>query len=88
MSRKARSAKGKMVDFDLLKIKQQLSTTPVTVDVSNRRKFIDTKDGIKRTENYIVSPTPVIPQNDDMADMLAVGKEAAEVTANAHKVKK
>ena len=47
MSRKARSARGDIVDFDLLAIKEQLATTPVPVSVDQRRKFIDEKDGIK-----------------------------------------
>ena len=47
MSKKARSARGDVVDFDLLAIKEQLATTPVPVSVNQRRKFIDEKDGIK-----------------------------------------
>lgn len=47
MARIARSARGEIVDFDLIAIKQQLATTPVPVGVNQRRKFIDEKDGIK-----------------------------------------
>lgn len=47
MSRKARSARGQFVDFDVLAIKQQLATTPVPVGVDDRRRFIDEKDGIR-----------------------------------------
>lgn len=47
MSKKARSARGDLVDFDLLAIKQQLATLPVPVGVNQRRKFIDEKNGIK-----------------------------------------
>lgn len=43
----ARSAKGVIVDFDILQIKQQLAATPVQVGTEERRRFIDTKDGIK-----------------------------------------
>lgn len=56
MSRKARSARGDLVDFDLLAIKQQLATTAVPVGVNQRRKFIDEKDGVKTRENFIVTP--------------------------------
>lgn len=47
MSKRARSARGEIIDFDLLAIKQQLAVTPVPVGVDQRRKFIDEKDGIK-----------------------------------------
>ena len=41
------SARGERVDFDILSIKQQLASKPVAVGVDSRRKFIDTKEGIK-----------------------------------------
>lgn len=47
MSVKTRSARGEIVDFDLLAIKQQLATAPVPVSVADRRRFIDEKDGVK-----------------------------------------
>jgi hypothetical protein len=56
MSKTARSARGDIVDFDLLAIKQQLATTPVPVGVNQRRKFIDEKDGIKTKVNSITLP--------------------------------
>jgi hypothetical protein len=40
---KARSAKGRMVDFDLLKIRQKLQAKPVSLDVKAREDFIDKK---------------------------------------------
>lgn len=50
MSRKARSARGQLVDFDLLAIKAQLAASPTPVGVNQRRKFIDEKDGIRTKE--------------------------------------
>lgn len=43
MTKKVRSAKGQTVDFDLLKIKQQMASNPAPVNVSDREKFIDRK---------------------------------------------
>ncbi len=43
MGKKVRSARGEMVDFDLLKIKEQIASTPKTVDVQAREAFIDKK---------------------------------------------
>ena len=40
---RTRSAKGEMVDFDLLKIRQKLAEQPVTLDVKAREDFIDKK---------------------------------------------
>lgn len=57
MSKKARSARGELIDFDLLAIKQQLAVTPVPVGVDQRRKFIDEKDGIK-TKQIISQSAP------------------------------
>ena len=73
MSRKARSARGEVVDFDLLAIKQQLAATPVPVSVDTRRKFIDEKDGLK---SKTATPIPAA---------LSVAMEAAETSAKAAK---
>ncbi len=40
---KTRSAKGEIVDFDLLKIRQKLQQKPASVDVKAREDFIDKK---------------------------------------------
>ena len=40
---KARSAKGQIVDFDLLRIKQQIASAPKTTSVKAREDFIDKK---------------------------------------------
>lgn len=43
MSKSVKSARGVNVDFDLLKIKEQISTAPKTTDVKAREDFIDQK---------------------------------------------
>lgn len=43
MTKKTRSARGEMVDFDLIQIKTQIASTPKTVDVKKREDFIDRK---------------------------------------------
>ncbi len=52
---KARSAKGRIIDFDLLKIRQKLTAQPVTVDVKAREDFIDKK--LRRRMRKIKSAT-------------------------------
>ena len=72
MSKQARSARGDLVDFDLLAIKQQLATAPVPVSVDQRRRFVDEKDGIKAK--------PVLPA------AFALAVEAVEESAAAEPV--
>lgn len=67
MSRKARSARGQFVDFDVLAIKQQLATTPVPVGVDDRRRFIDEKDGIRTKQ--------VQPQQSSAVSALFLAQE-------------
>jgi hypothetical protein len=43
MAVQGRSARGEMVDFDLLKIKEQIATAPPSSDVTRRRDFIENK---------------------------------------------
>jgi hypothetical protein len=85
MAKQARSARGQVVDFDLLAIKQQLATQPVPVGVNQRRKFIDEKDGIKHRnqENYIVPPADVAQSSSPLPSALAVAAEAAATSAKA-----
>jgi hypothetical protein len=75
--RKARSARGELVDFDLLAIKKQLATAPVAVGVDDRRRFIDEKDGVRTTKN--ISST---------ASALELGQAAMEASAEAVAPKK
>lgn len=43
MNKKIKSAKGELIDFQLLKLKQTLTSSPITVEVKNREKFIENK---------------------------------------------
>lgn len=46
MGKYARSARGAVVNFDELEIKQALKSVPPPVSVDQRRQFINDKDGI------------------------------------------
>lgn len=41
MSRKVRSARGEIVDFDLLQIKNQLASASEPVEVKQRQQFVE-----------------------------------------------
>jgi hypothetical protein len=64
MGQLVRSARGELIDFELLAIKQQLASAPVPKAVEQRKQAIDLKDGVK---------TDVVPD----VDFLAVSNEAA-----------
>lgn len=63
-----RSAKGVLVDFDLLKIKQQIASAPKPVVVQARETFIDnkfkrqlkklTRDALDLTNDVVESADP------------------------------
>lgn len=72
MASKIRSARGVVVDFDMLAIKQQLMATPTPVGVNDRRRFIDEKDGAK-------SRTAVIPA------ALSVATESVKISEKSKK---
>lgn len=70
MPKLVRSARGELVDFELLAIKAQLAAAPVPKAVEERKQAIDERDGVKTT----VQPD---------LDMLAVAMAAAEQSAGA-----
>ena len=75
MAKTARSARGTIVDFDLLAIKQHLTSKPISVSVNQRRKFIDERDGGKSQVNYITSPAP-------LPAALSIAVESAGISAS------
>lgn len=69
MGKLVRSARGELIDFELLAIKQQLASAPVPKAVEQRKKAIDVKDGVK---------TDVVPDVDFLATPNAVTTESAQ----------
>jgi len=74
MPRFVRSARGELIDFELMAIKAQLAAAPAPKTVDQRKIAIDAKDGIK---------TDVAP--DLNMDMLAVAVDGAAASASAGK---
>lgn len=68
MPKLVRSARGEIVDFELLAIKAQLAASPIPKEVEQRKVAIDEKDGVK---------TDVEPD----LDILEVAKAAAAASA-------
>jgi hypothetical protein len=57
MGKKVRSARGELVDFDLLKIKEQIAAAPPPTDVRARQDFID-----RRLRRRMKVAKPVTPR--------------------------
>lgn len=71
--RAVRSAKGEVVDFDLLRIKAQIASAPKTTNVQAREDFIDAKfkRRLKRVKRNVAQPQlaevkvePTLPNTD------------------------
>lgn len=69
-----KSFRGDVVDFDLLKIKQQIGSTPAPITVSERNEFIDNKlqrrirrvkDNIEEAKTIETVKEEVEQPNDD-----------------------
>lgn len=64
MARRGRSARGDIIDFDLIAIRQQLAESPPSVVVDARRNYIDTKDGITKKDSAVIEPSVSIGTED------------------------
>jgi len=67
MAKSVRSARGELVDFDLLKIKQQIATAPKTQVVKAREDFIDQKFK-RRIKKLTKKATQPIVEETDLQD--------------------
>lgn len=78
MSKKVKSARGVEVNFDLIKIKQQIASAPKTTDVRARENFIDQKlkRRLKRASRSVseqlaeVRVEPTLPTEEPQDDQL------------------
>ena len=55
MGKKVRSARGVIVDFDLMKVKEQIAAAPTPLEVKARQNFIENrlKRRVKKAQNAI-----------------------------------
>lgn len=65
MGKKVRSARGDMVDFDLIKIKEQIAARPTTQDVRARQDFIERKLH-RRLKKVGATRKPPVPTRADV----------------------
>lgn len=88
MSITGKSARGEIIDFDLLKIKQQIASAPPSSEVSRRKDFIENRlrRRTKKVEPVVAAievdkPAPeVAPAEDVVIEKAAIEKETTETT--------
>lgn len=70
MPKVVRSAKGKEVDFDMLKIKQQIASAPKPTSVKAREDFIDQKfkRRLKRLKRDVAKKAVDIQKTEEPKD--------------------
>lgn len=84
MGKKVRSAMGVTVDFDALKIKQQLATTPATTKVKAREKYVEERSNrraARRAAKKARDLHTAMTGEEDAADESKVDVEELELTA-------
>ncbi len=96
MPKKVRTAKGQIIDFDLLKIKEQMESAPKPDNVKLRQDFIDQKirRRVKRVKDQIAAAkknpktTPVDVNPDIDVQSVEQGVKIDEVKPPKRKIKK
>lgn len=61
MGKTVRSAKGVMVDFDLMAIKEQMASAPAPLDVRKRQDFIDRRMRRRLKKKPALRPEVIAP---------------------------
>jgi hypothetical protein len=98
MSNYVKSARGLMLDFDLLKIKEQMETVPMPADVKIRQNVIEKRVSRRKTMapklKAIDVETPEIKQDeqeqefiDKPSENIIVEKQEVELEAESIKIK-
>ena len=73
MGQRKRSMRGEMVDFDLLKIKEQMKTAPKPVEVKAREDFIEKK--LRRRVKRVVRPPAQVEKVESATEAPAETEE-------------
>lgn len=82
MANVRRTARGELVDFDQIRIKQQLAQAPMNVEVERRKEYIDNKEKGKAARRKQQS---FVPSGEVVADNFITGQSPAKVVYEAPK---
>ena len=75
MPKKVRSARGEIVDFDLMKIKEQIEAAPEPTNVQGRQDFIDQK--MRRRRLKVKRKLDSVPKRGTTPNAVDVDKKVA-----------
>lgn len=85
MPRMIRTARGEVVDFDAVIIKQQLAQAPMNIEVAQRKRFIDSKEEKAKRTNFIdhnatnaQTVNVVIPTDEEIAAANAMARKDSD----------
>jgi len=85
MPRIVRTARGELIDFDTIIIKNQLAQAPMNIEVARRKEFIDSKEGKARGAK---KPEELIVQDVSPEVVAAPAVEPTVVVANVETLDK
>jgi hypothetical protein len=88
MGRITRSARGEIVDFDILEIQQALAAAPIPVSVNQRRKFIDEKGGFSKATPVAEPVETAISDEKQINELPLALRVSAEAAAESASVSK
>jgi len=83
MPRIVRTARGEMIDFDTIIIKNQLAQAPMNIEVARRKEFIDSKEGKTRG---VKKPEDLIEQDEIQVDTVEVEPAAIVPTVTISRI--
>ena len=81
MPRIVRTARGELVDFDTIIIKQQLAQAPMNIEVARRKEFIDSREGSTRSvkiEESVIEPIVQPEQTVQVQALIQPAKKSKE----------
>lgn len=91
MPRHVRTARGEIVDFDAIVIKQQLAEAPMKIDVARRKEFIDSKEtklrGAKKPPVVVEDAKKAELKTEQKSDTLTLKKAEPKPAVPAEKTK-
>lgn len=80
MGKKARSARGVIIDFDLMKIKEQIAAAPAPLEVKARQDFIENrlKRRLKKAQTAVTVESTKVDAEPAMPEPAAVLEDSVE----------
>lgn len=81
MPRIVRTARGELVDFDMVIVKQQISEAPMNIEVQRRKEFIDNKEGRSRKNKLATDDNEVDEEviDEPIIEGTSIPEEPTEV---------